>query len=199
MSYDLFNDLLMVSWPGHTNHIPSKAEDEIKQLRAELAAAQKQLQRSPKIRAESDALQAIVVAQEFLRRVTHWQDGKLDCHGATEALDVAYDAVDWIEHGIVEWRDAALKAQSELAVVQRQSDNFRLLYGEAMEQLSQRSNELAEARALLVKSALLLKEVITSHADPDDPNYNDCDVMDERCAWCVEAQAIIDAALKEQK
>lgn len=33
----------------------------------------------------------------------------------------------------------------------------------------------------------LLSEIIYSHADPDDPIYNECDI--ELCGWCWSAKA----------
>lgn len=37
----------------------------------------------------------------------------------------------------------------------------------------------------------LLSEIIDSHADPDNPDYNQCDI--DPCAWCWSATAHIDA------
>jgi hypothetical protein len=40
----------------------------------------------------------------------------------------------------------------------------------------------------------LLSEIIDSHADPDNPDYNQCDI--DPCAWCESAKAHI-AAMDE--
>lgn len=41
------------------------------------------------------------------------------------------------------------------------------------------------------KALDLLNEVMRSHADPDSPDYNECDK--DPCAWCTEAKELIDA------
>jgi hypothetical protein len=35
----------------------------------------------------------------------------------------------------------------------------------------------------------LLREVMQSHADPTDPNYNQCDTSP--CQWCEDAKKLI--------
>ena len=79
-----------------------------------------------------------------------------------------------LEHGRTYWVEAATKEE---------------------ERAERAENDLAAARALLVKASPLLKEVVISHADPDDPSYNECEKPNARCAWCEDAQAILDAAL----
>ena len=37
----------------------------------------------------------------------------------------------------------------------------------------------------------LLSEIIDSHSDPDNPDYNQCDI--DQCAWCESANAHIAA------
>lgn len=36
----------------------------------------------------------------------------------------------------------------------------------------------------------LIKEVMAAHSDPDSGDYNECDK--DHCAWCEEAQTILD-------
>lgn len=125
----------------------------IQHLMSELAAA--------RTRPDSEAADAIKEVREFLRRVTHWQEGKPDCHDAMEALDKADDDIDWIEHGIIEWRDVALKAQSGLAAAraelaaeeQRVADMMADVnrVGHANDALRQ---DLAAARALLLEARM---------------------------------------------
>lgn len=67
------------------------------------------------------------------------------------------------------------------------------------QEIEQLRQDLAAARALLRKAASLMQEVTVSHSDPYDPNYNECDKPEELCAWCDEAQEIIDAALAGEK
>lgn len=125
----------------------------IQHLMSELAAA--------RTRPDSEAADAIKEVREFLRRVTHWQEGKPDCHDAMEALDKADDDIDWIEHDIIEWRDVALKAQSGLAAAraelaaeeQRVADMMADVnrVGHANDALRQ---DLAAARALLLEARM---------------------------------------------
>ena len=67
---------------------------------------------------ERDALENLEVVANYVRRTTHWEEGRPDRHDAIQALKVLYDQIDWIERGIVEWResfqlrDRALKQQS---------------------------------------------------------------------------------------
>jgi len=41
----------------------------------------------------------------------------------------------------------------------------------------------------------LLGEIMSEHSDPDDPNYNECDL--DPCQWCIEAQALIGRTVKK--
>lgn len=66
----------------------------------------------------SDPKQALATLRNFVRRVTHWQEGKPDKHAALQALDAADDGLEWIEKGIVEWRDEAQIKARHLAAVQ---------------------------------------------------------------------------------
>lgn len=40
------------------------------------------------------------------------------------------------------------------------------------------------------KTTGLLVEIMRQHADPDDDQYNECDL--KLCAWCEEAERLID-------
>ena len=43
--------------------------------------------------------------------------------------------------------------------------------------------------AWIVESRQLLREVIGWHADPESPDYNDCDKA--KCAWCEHADKVL--------
>ena len=49
-----------------------------------------------------------------------------------------------------------------------------------------------EAWILLGRACVLLRETVRSHKDPADADYNGCDK--DRCAWCQEAEAIMEEA-----
>lgn len=55
------------------------------------------------------AAEHLAVVRAFMERVTHWQEGKPDRHDAMQALNEADDEVEWIEKGVVEWRDEAAR------------------------------------------------------------------------------------------
>jgi len=52
---------------------------------------------------------SITTIRDFVKKVTHWQEGQPDKHTALKTIDVLVDQIEWIEKGIVEWRDEALK------------------------------------------------------------------------------------------
>ena len=82
---------------------------------------------------------------------------------------------------------------------QAESDKFKADAVHARTVAMQIEGECDALRALVQRAAPLLKEVVLSHADPDDPSYNECEKPNSLCAWCEDAQPIIDAALREGK
>ena len=49
------------------------------------------------------------VVKNYVHRTTHGEEGRPDRHDAIQALKALPDQIDWIERGIVEWRDVAQK------------------------------------------------------------------------------------------
>lgn len=47
------------------------------------------------------------VVKNYVHRTTHWEEGRPDRHDAIQALKALPDQIDWIERGIVEWREVA--------------------------------------------------------------------------------------------
>jgi hypothetical protein len=84
----------------------------------------------------SGAEQALATLRHFMRRVTHWEEGKPDKHDAMAALGEAQDATEWAEKGVVEWRSEALR--------------FKGLHHDCATQLRVALRERDEARAQLV-------------------------------------------------
>lgn len=54
------------------------------------------------------------VVKNYVHRTTHWEEGRPDRHDAIQALKALPDQIDWIERGIVEWREMA-QTQSRFA------------------------------------------------------------------------------------
>lgn len=56
------------------------------------------------------ALENLEIVANYVHRTTHWEKGRPDHHDAIQALNALPDQIDWIERGIVEWRDTAFQA-----------------------------------------------------------------------------------------
>ena len=56
---------------------------------------------------DRDALENLVVAKEYVKHEGTWLDPQAAKDGAIKALGALYDQIDWIEKGIVEWREVA--------------------------------------------------------------------------------------------
>lgn len=56
---------------------------------------------------DREALENLKVVEDYVRRTTHWQEGRPDRHDAIQALNALPDQIDWIEKGIKGWREAA--------------------------------------------------------------------------------------------
>lgn len=59
--------------------------------------------------------ESIETLRDFIKRVTHWQEGRPDKHDALQALAILEDQIEWIEKGIGEWRDVAMSAMDKLS------------------------------------------------------------------------------------
>jgi hypothetical protein len=63
--------------------------------------------------------------------------------------------------------------------------------GICAKQMLEAADELDRLETLADKMKGLLREVMSWHADKESREYNDCD--QEKCLWCEQAQALVDA------
>ena len=56
---------------------------------------------------ERDALENLILVREYIKHEGTWLDPQAARANALKALEALPDQIDWIERGIVEWRDVA--------------------------------------------------------------------------------------------